>query len=98
MVQELALSRFDLKSLSVVIPAYREAEALDLLLPALKESVAAFAPDAEILIVDALEPIDNTAAVCRTHGVTHLHRRGRNRYGGAIRTGIADARGGRSPL
>ncbi len=81
--------------LSVVIPAYREAEALALLLPPLKASVASFSQDFEILIVDSIEPLDDTEAVCAANSVRHIRRRGGNRFGDAVRTGIAEARGER---
>jgi dolichol-phosphate mannosyltransferase len=79
--------------LSIVIPAYLEAESLRALLPAIKTGAAALTPSFEILIVDTQAPLDDTAAVCQLHSVRHLHRTGGNQYGDAVRTGIAQARG-----
>jgi len=79
--------------LSIVLPAYEEAENLRLLLPALKAVAAALTPSHEILVVDASQPRDATPEVCAEHGVTYLPRRGGDYYGHAVRTGIADSRG-----
>jgi dolichol-phosphate mannosyltransferase len=79
--------------LSVLIPAYLEAESLRDLLPDIKSGVAALTPSFEILIVDTQEPMDDTAAVCQLNGVRHIHRTGGNQYGDAVRTGIVQARG-----
>jgi dolichol-phosphate mannosyltransferase len=79
--------------LSIVLPAYREAAALDALLPALKSQVAQLTPSHEIVVVDAERPIDNTGEICRIHGVHHMHRTNGNTYGDAVRSGIQVARG-----
>ena len=79
--------------LSIVLPAYREAESLVTLLPSLKAHAAALTPDFEILVVDTEQPIDRTAEVCASEAVRHIHRRGGNNYGDAVRTGIAEATG-----
>lgn len=79
--------------LSVLIPAYLEAESLRDLLPDIKSGVAALTPSFEILIIDTQQPMDDTAAVCQLSGVRHIHRSGGNQYGDAVRTGIAQARG-----
>jgi dolichol-phosphate mannosyltransferase len=79
--------------LSVTIPAYREAESLRMILPSIKAAAAALTPDFEVLIVDTQEPMDDTAAICAANGVRHIHRRGGNSYGDAVRTIIAEARG-----
>lgn len=79
--------------LTVMIPAYLEAESLRDLLPEVKAGAAALTPRYEVLIVDTQEPKDDTAAVCALNGVRHVHRYGGNQYGDAIRTGIAEARG-----
>lgn len=81
--------------LSVVIPAYLEEENLRVLLPRLVSVLRAAQPAYEVLVVDAQEALDNTAAVCRGvgHGVIHCVREGGNRYGDAVRTGIARSLG-----
>jgi dolichol-phosphate mannosyltransferase len=79
--------------LTVMIPAYREADSLRELLPKIVAAAAALTPDFEVLIVDTQERMDATAEVCPQWGARHIHRSGGNQYGDAIRTGIAEARG-----
>jgi dolichol-phosphate mannosyltransferase len=82
--------------LTVIIPAYREADSLRMLLPQLTAAVQALTPAYEILIIDTQERMDDSDEVCAAwdaYDVRHLHRRGGNYYGDAIRTGIAEARG-----
>jgi dolichol-phosphate mannosyltransferase len=79
--------------LSIVLPAYKEAAALTKLLPALKSHAADLTRAYEILVVDAQQPVDDTPAVCRAHGVRHVQRRYGNLYGDAVRTGIEEAGG-----
>ncbi len=79
--------------LSIVIPCYKEAENLAVMLPKIKDAAAALTPSYEVLIVDTQEPMDNTSEVCAANGVRHVFRRGGNSYGDAQRTIIAEARG-----
>ncbi len=79
--------------LSIVIPCYKEAENLTLMLPAIKAAAAALTSSYEVLIVDTQEEMDNTAEVCAANDVRHVFRRGGNTYGDAQRTIIAEARG-----
>lgn len=80
-------------TLSIVLPAYREDLALADLLPKLKLHAAELTPHYEILVIDASQPLDGTAAVCDTYAVRHVYRRGGDHYGDAVRTGIAEAKG-----
>ena len=79
--------------LTVMIPAYLEAESLRTLIPKIHSAAAVLTPAYEILIVDTQEPKDDTLAVCQAAGARHLFRTGGNHYGDAIRTGFAAARG-----
>ncbi len=79
--------------LTIMIPAYLEAESLRMLLPRIHTAAAALTPAYEILIVDTQEPLDDTLAVCQANAARHLFRTGGNHYGDAIRTGFAAARG-----
>jgi len=79
--------------LSIVIPAYREAEVLATLLPSLRAEVSRLSRSHEIIIVDAKEPVDNTQDICARERVRYLQRGGGNHYGDAVRTGIAEASG-----
>jgi len=80
-------------TLSICIPAYREAETLAMILPSIREAAAALTPDFEILIVDTQEPMDNTAEVCALNGTLYVRRAGGNSFGDAVRTIIREARG-----
>ena len=79
--------------LTVMLPAYKEADTLRELLPAIKSAAAALTPRFEVLILDTQTAMDDTEAVCALNGVRHIRRSGGNQYGDAIRTGIAAARG-----
>jgi glycosyltransferase involved in cell wall biosynthesis len=74
--------------LSVILPAKTEAAALRGLLPRLKSAQ----PDAEILIVDDGSS-DDTAALCREHGVTCLSSPYSRGNGAAIKRGARAAHG-----
>ena len=79
--------------LSVVMPAYREADALRQLLPALIPAVKALSKRSEIIVADSIDPLDDTGLVCADYGVCHVHRTGGNAYGDAVRTGIQKSSG-----
>lgn len=73
---------------SVVIPAYKEAENLDILIPRMQEALSKV-EDYEINIIDTIEPMDSLPEVCKKYGVNYINRTGGNLYGDAIRTGFA---------
>lgn len=77
--------------ISVILPSYLEAENLRDILPALKNALEGI--DYEILVLDTMEPLDETETVCNINGAKYIARRGGNNYGDAIRTGFADAVG-----
>lgn len=80
-------------SISVVLPAYKEAQNLRVLLPRLTAVLKQSGEAWEVLVADALQPTgDGTEKVCKENGVTYLNRQGGNYYGDAIRTGIKAAR------
>jgi dolichol-phosphate mannosyltransferase len=79
--------------LSVVLPAYQEAESLKQILPALKDVAGKLTPLHELLIIDTMEPRDETPNICEEVGATYVPRRGGDLYGDAVRTGFATARG-----
>lgn len=92
-------------TLSVVIPAYKEAQNLNLIIPKIQDALKGV--DHDINIIDTITPMDETEAVCSQYGVNYYHREGGNLYGDAIRTGfkvatkdhilIMDADGSHSP-
>lgn len=79
--------------LSVVLPAYLEEENLRILLPRLMQSLASLNIAFEVVVVDTMEPMDQTSDVCVQHGVRYVTRKGGNNYGDAIRTGVSTATG-----
>lgn len=80
--------------LSVVMPAYLEAENLRLLLPRLKGVLEKTdVKDFEILVVDTATPLDETKEVCNQIGVKYLARSPGNDFGDAVRSGIREAQG-----
>ena len=52
-------------SLSIIIPSYREAENLEVLLPELKKSMETIDVDYEVFVIDALQKIDETEEICK---------------------------------
>lgn len=77
--------------ISVILPAYLEAENLKNILPSIVNILER--EDLEILVVDTMEQMDETKEVCEKNGVRYISRRGGNNYGDAIRTGFEDATG-----
>lgn len=78
-----------MKGITVILPAYKEAENLKNILPRLKECLSGI--EHEILVVDSKTALDDTKEVCLENGCTHLPRTGGEFYGDAIRTGFASA-------
>jgi dolichol-phosphate mannosyltransferase len=79
--------------LSVVLPAYEEAENLALLLPALRRTLDSKGVSYEILVLDAEAPRDRTPEICAENDVRCIPRLGGPLYGHAIRTAQTAARG-----
>lgn len=79
--------------LSVVIPSYREAENLRILLPELTEVLRTLTSDHEILVVDTQAPMDDTEEICAEYGAVCVRREEGNNYGDAIRTGFSHSAG-----
>ena len=79
--------------ISVILPAYKEAENLEKILPRLHESLKKINVPYEILVVDTMQPMDQTEEVCQKNHCTYVNRQGGNLYGDAIRTGIRRAEG-----
>lgn len=79
--------------LSIVIPAYKEQENLEFILPQVRATLVGIGCSAEMLVVDTMEPMDETERVCLTNGARYIRRENGNAYGCAIRTGISRAKG-----
>ena len=74
--------------LTVILPAYGEAENLRRLLPAIKETIKGLGISGQVIVVDTASPVDDTVDVCCQNRVICLPRQGGNNYGDALRTGI----------
>jgi dolichol-phosphate mannosyltransferase len=79
--------------LSVVLPAYEEADNLDRLLPQLHAALGGLGMVYEILVIDTPEERDATREVCARHAASYIPRKGGGLYGHAVRTGIERAAG-----
>lgn len=81
--------------MSVVLPAFHEAENLKLLLPRISQVLASLEIEAEVLVVDGQACTDGSKAICDPLGARYVNRCGGDNYGHAIRTGISESRGDR---
>ncbi len=79
--------------LSVILPSYLEEENLRLLLPRIRGTLDGLGAACEVLVIDTVAPLDNTARVCAENGVVYLNREGGDSFGDAVRSGIRRARG-----
>jgi dolichol-phosphate mannosyltransferase len=78
-------------SISVVIPAYCEAENLNELIPRLNSVLSQIKQPYEILVIDTMSMMDNTEEICEKNKCVYVNRESGNGYGDAIRTGIRRA-------
>ncbi|MDR2510789.1 MAG: glycosyltransferase [Spirochaetaceae bacterium] len=78
-------------SLSIVIPAYQEAENLAELLPAVKTAAEKIGVPYEVLVIDTIIKMDAAEEVCKANGCTYVNREHGNNYGDAVRTGADKA-------
>ena len=77
--------------ISVILPAYLEAENLKMILPEIHDVLSDH--EHEILVLDTMEPMDETEFVCQENHAVYVPRVGGNYYGDAIRTGFQKAAG-----
>jgi dolichol-phosphate mannosyltransferase len=75
--------------LSVVLPAYREAENLRNLLPKIRQVLDVQQLRYEILVVDTPQPTDDSPRVCEQHAVRYISRTPGECYGDAVRSGLS---------
>lgn len=79
--------------LSIIIPAYQEAENLKTILPRINKTLEGMSLQYEINVVDALKPMDETKDICRDNHAFYINRQQGNDYGDAVRTGLKYAKG-----
>jgi len=83
-------------NLSVVIPAYNEADNLKLVLPKVIHVLNGLKHSFEILIIDTETPLDDTMDVCESYASNHVRYILRSQgpsFGSAVRTGINQSKG-----
>lgn len=81
--------------LSVVIPSYQEEKNLKIILPGLLSVLDKIEPSYEVLIIDTMEPMDETKSFCASldSRFRYLNRKKGNSFGDGVRTGITEAQG-----
>jgi len=79
--------------LTVALPSYEEAQNLKTILPLLKKSLLDLNISFEILVIDTIDPLDNTKEICLENSACFIQREIGNTYGDAIRTAIKYAQG-----
>lgn len=79
--------------LTIALPAYEEGANLRVLIPALNAIRREIAPASEVIIVDTVEPRDDTPNICAEFDAQYVPRMGGNTYGDAVRTALSVARG-----
>lgn len=85
--------------LSIILPSYKEEDNLKIILLELIDACQKLCHDRyQIIVVDSVEPLDNTATLCKElsrkeYNVLYIQREKGNEYGNAIRTGIKYASG-----
>ncbi len=78
--------------ISVVLLAYKEAENLRVLFPQLEEQLSKLGEDYEFIVVDTIEPLDDTSEVCKSFDAKYFNQVEPG-FGGAYRKGIEVANG-----
>ena len=78
-----------IKNLSIIIPSYYEADNLKELIPAIHLSCKDKLSDYEIIVVDAINSMDETKIICEQFNVKYVIRMPTNCYGDAIRTSVS---------
>ncbi|MBE5789012.1 MAG: glycosyltransferase [Clostridiales bacterium] len=79
-----------MKSVTVSLLAYKEAENLAVLLPEIHEQMGKIGADYEIVVIDTKEPLDNTEEVCRKLNARYVNQRGTG-FADAFKTAIAES-------
>lgn len=79
--------------LSIIVPAYLEAENLKAILPRINKVINEMNVKYEVIVVDTTIPMDNAMSICKDNAACYINRVGGNNYGDAVRTGISQAKG-----
>ena len=73
--------------ISMVLLSYKEEENLRVFLPQIREKLQECGEPYEIVVIDSMEPLDDSKKVCEENGVRYVNQEEAG-FGGAFRTGI----------
>ncbi|MBR3104099.1 MAG: glycosyltransferase [Lachnospiraceae bacterium] len=73
--------------ISMVLLSYKEEENLRVFLPQIREKLQECGEPYEIVVIDSMEPLDDSKKVCEENGVRYVNQE-KAGFGGAFRTGI----------
>ena len=73
--------------ISMVLLSYKEEENLRVFLPQIREKLRECGEPYEIVVIDSMEPLDDSKKVCEENGVRYVNQEEAG-FGGAFRTGI----------
>ncbi len=73
--------------ISMVLLSYKEEENLRVFLPQIREKLQECGEPYEIIVIDSMEPLDDSKTVCEENGVRYVNQEEAG-FGGAFRTGI----------
>ena len=88
---EFYVGEIGMKSVTVALLAYKEAENLRVLLPKIIDSMGQIGAEYEILVVDTYKPLDDTPEVCASFGARYVNQKGKG-FADAFVTAIENAR------
>lgn len=71
----------------MILLSYKEEENLRVFLPQIKQRLEKCGEPFEIVVIDSMEPLDNSKEVCEENGVRYVNQEEKG-FGGAFRTGI----------
>lgn len=81
------------KDLSIILPAYEEADNLRWLLPEIKSQLQDLEITYEVIVVDTEQPKDESPQICAINQVIYIPRVGGSLYSHALKTGIGCSSG-----
>lgn len=72
-------------AITVALLAYKEADNLRWLIPEIKKQVDTLGEEYNFMVIDSMEPLDDTEEVCEKYGVKYINQEAPY-FGGAMRT------------
>ena len=93
MSTEFELNQSEDIDISAVLPSYKEACNLDIIIPTIIDKLNSMNVTWEVIIIDTQEPMDDTPEICKKYNIKYVNRRNGNTYGDAIRTAFMETSG-----